>query len=270
MGRLLRRKAVAYLCGDKESIAAQEKTLTAYAKTQNLRVYRSFEDHHEFEKDRHEWMSDADTLSIGGLADLFDCVETLGFEFVLVTSKSFLSRQSRPGFCFVSVDATHELRHWDIKFLTPAEQAPAIPLPPPPTKEEKIKTSKASIAELGYHSAGPIPFGYISKKSKDHMHRLLVPHEKDARVVKSLFEDYLRIKSMQKLCDKLNKKGIRTCRGRPWVSGNLTWIFHNRVYIGKTVYAGREYKGQHEKIIHPITFNKVQKLLKKNQKRRTR
>ncbi|MMZ66096.1 Recombinase [compost metagenome] len=83
-----------------------------------------------------------------------------------------------------------------------------------------------------------------------------------------MFGRYLEMKSLIKVRNYLNKKGYRTQQGKEFSTMALSIILRNRFYIGEVTHANVVTKGQHEAIINPITFGKVQALLKRNNQRR--
>jgi len=77
------------------------------------------------------------------------------------------------------------------------------------------------------------PFGYDRRNDGK-----LVMNVDESRLVKWIFEIYLRDKSMPQLAFELNKQGIRTKKGKEWNARGVRGILTNEIYIGKYKVAG--------------------------------
>ena len=124
-------------------------------------------------------------------------------------------------------------------------------------------------ARAGKHQSGPAPYGYrrdYSKRSTDGV--LLVPDETESDVVRLIFREYLRLRSMKRLIKLLDSQGLRTRRGKRWSRAGVSWILKNDTYVGRVHFGKIRVKGRHESIVPPIVFNKVQKLIRQNNKRK--
>ena len=133
---------------------------------------------------------------------------------------------------------------------------------------ERIRDKIAQSKAKGMWMGGVKPLGYDSKD------QVLVVNEEEAKVVRFIFERYLKLRSAHALCRELDKTGIRSKRwatakgrsmgGRPITRGALYHLLQNRHYIGETVHKDKSHKGLHPAIIERATFEKVQALLAKN------
>lgn len=104
--------------------------------------------------------------------------------------------------------------------------------------------------------------------------------EEDAKIVKRIFDLYLKGYGFTKIADTLNGEGYRTRRGYPFRKDKIKYILKNEVYIG--TFIGNKYtkvdllsskivekpkeewiiiENNHETIIDKDTFDKVQKLM---------
>jgi DNA invertase Pin-like site-specific DNA recombinase len=103
------------------------------------------------------------------------------------------------------------------------------------------------------------PFGY---KIKDGCY---VIFDEQAKIIRSLFEDYMSGVSVRELAIRLNNKGILTNRGTLWKSKAITYILSNPVYIGKIRWSPDNEviiaQGIHEPIVSDELFGKVQERL---------
>jgi ssDNA-binding Zn-finger/Zn-ribbon topoisomerase 1 len=122
----------------------------------------------------------------------------------------------------------------------------------------------------GQWLGGRPPFGYSLNKDG----KKLIINETEAKVIRQIFELYLKGNSLLKVANILNEKGYRTRRGKRKdgsTFGGLKFgvthiqsIIRNVLYIGKVCYAGQIYDGQQEAIIDEQTFKKAQEMLAQN------
>ncbi|RMG13704.1 MAG: recombinase family protein [Planctomycetota bacterium] len=160
-----------------------------------------------------------------------------------------------------------------------AERKKKVPPKPKPPRREDERARRRKIAErlfkgreagakAGKHQSGPAPFGYrrdYSQRATEGV--LLVPDPEEAEIVKMIFREYLRLRSMKRLIKLLDEKGLRTRRGKRWSRAGVSWILKNDTYVGRVHFGEIRAKGRHEPIVPPILFNKVQKLIRANNKR---
>lgn len=108
-------------------------------------------------------------------------------------------------------------------------------------------------------------FGYIIKDG------VYIPDPEDADAARKIFTDFLAGKSMRKIADELNEKGLRTHRGNLFQSRTVRYILSNPVYAGKIRWSpnGKSEQncepivtdGNHEPIITIEVWNSVCKKL---------
>ncbi|MGN1101202.1 MAG: recombinase family protein [Huintestinicola sp.] len=121
------------------------------------------------------------------------------------------------------------------------------------------------------------PFGYRMGDGK------FVPDEKNAIIVKMIFDEYISGKSIRGIAEILNNMGIRSSRGNRFESRTVEYIISNPTYTGKLRRgsdsrnkADRFYQssdtviinGQHEPIISDEIFEIANKRLTESKKRR--
>ena len=133
---------------------------------------------------------------------------------------------------------------------------------------ERIRDKIAASKRKGMWMGGPVPLGY------DLDTRRLIPNEQEAKLVRYIFEQYLKHPSVQDLADNLNAKGYTTKiqirasgphkGGCPFRRGTLYHLLSNPIYLGKIVHKGQVYAGEHEAIIDQQLFDQVQAKLKQN------
>lgn len=133
---------------------------------------------------------------------------------------------------------------------------------------ERLLRGREEGAKAGKHQSGPAPYGYrrdYSQRSTQGV--LLVPDEKEGEVVQLIFREYLRLRSMKRLIKLLDERGLRTRRGKRWSRAGVSWILKNDTYVGRVHFGDIRAKGRHDSLVPPILFNKVQKLIRQNNKR---
>lgn len=222
--------------------------------------------------------------TVSGLVTVLDSMDE-DWEAVLVTS---LCRLDVPT---VSFCAREELELSEKKVLVATDAtarqlaaaraaAPAAPDPPRRREREVTEaTRRRAIAErllrgreagarAGKHQSGPAPYGYRRDYSQRSTHGvLLVPDEAEGAVVQLIFREYLRLRSMKRLIKLLDERGLRTRRGKRWSRAGVSWILKNDTYVGRVHFGDIRAKGRHDSLVPPILFNKVQKLIRLNNKR---
>lgn len=223
--------------------------------------------------------------TVSGLVTILDSMDE-DWEAVLVTS---LCRLDVPT---VSFNAHEELELNEKTVLIAgdaaarllaARRAVAPPTPPPARRgrerdpsdatrrraiAERLLRGREEGARAGKHQSGPAPYGYrrdYSQRSTDGV--LLVPDEQEGAVVQLIFREYLRLRSMKRLIKLLDERGLRTRRSKRWSRAGVSWILKNDTYVGRVHFGDIRAKGRHDSLVPPILFNKVQKLIRLNNKR---
>lgn len=133
-------------------------------------------------------------------------------------------------------------------------------------------TEKATRGEPLCHSA----FGYDMKEKRYYI------NEKEAIIVREIFDRFVRGEKITTITLWLQSIGIRTSRGNPPDRRFVEYILHNPVYCGKIRWctdgkmaSKRDYynenfiivDGVHEPIISQETFDKAEEILKDNRKK---
>lgn len=133
---------------------------------------------------------------------------------------------------------------------------------------ERLLRGREAGARAGNHQSGPAPYGYCRDYSQRYTKGVLLQiHHEEAAIVRLIFKEYLRRKSMKRLIEFLDSQSLKTRRKKQWSRAGVSWILKNETYLGKVHFGKIRAKGQHPRIIASIIFNKVQVLLKKNNKR---
>jgi site-specific DNA recombinase len=133
---------------------------------------------------------------------------------------------------------------------------------------ERIRDKVAASKKKGIWMGSFVPQGY------DHVDRRLVVNPIEAKTVRRIFQEYLRLGSVSELKTYLGSKQIhskirsnvtgQTSGGKEYSRGALYHLLKNRIYIGEIVHHGKSYPGQHEAIIPQDLWNKVAARLEKN------
>lgn len=124
---------------------------------------------------------------------------------------------------------------------------------------ERIRDKFAASRQKGLWLTGAPPYGY-----KKDEHNILITEKPYSQNLKTIFEIYLKLGTVNKLRDYLIENEIVSKNCKPFSSGNLYKILSNKVYLGKIVHKDKVFDGQHEAIISEELFERVQELLKSN------
>lgn len=179
-----------------------------------------------------------------------------------------------------------------LNYLTRGEEEPegrgvseeAVPPKPAPVVRKarcdveqlgaRLAAGRIANAKLGRKQSGPVPFGYRrgarSKDPSDRRGGLLEPNSQESGVLRYIFERYVALGTLQKLIDELERKGIRSRRGRRFSRQALAWILKNTVYIGRVTYKDVDVPGLHAGLVAPSLFRAANLLLEWNDKKTKR
>jgi site-specific DNA recombinase len=139
---------------------------------------------------------------------------------------------------------------------------------------ERIRDKIAASKRKGMWMGGRVPLGYDVKQRK------LVVNQQEAKLVNDLYSRYAEVGSVSKLKAYLDQQGIKSkarisvagvrSGGMSFFPGALYLILQNPVYRGQVRHRNQSYAGQHEAIIPPDLWERVQVQLRSdNQGRRT-
>jgi len=141
---------------------------------------------------------------------------------------------------------------------------------------ERTKDKLSAARKRGQWTGGYIPIGYRLEE-KDKKKKLVIEPE-GAKLVKEIFDLYLKGNSTLKITQLFNKRGLRTyqitCKNGRVIGGvkfsvaKIQWMLRYVAYMGKVDYNGQIYDGEHEAIIDEETFKKTQALLDQNHRER--
>ena len=136
---------------------------------------------------------------------------------------------------------------------------------------ERIRDKIAASKKKGMWMGGLAPLGY------DAVGRKLVVNAKEAETVRTLFDRFVVLGSVDRLVADAAGLGLMTKRrmaangvtgGQPFSRGTLYHLLENRTYLGEVIHRDETFPGDHDAIVDPEVFAKVQQLISLN--RRTR
>ena len=127
---------------------------------------------------------------------------------------------------------------------------------------ERIRDKIAASRRKGIWMGGFVPLGYDAKDRK------LVINKAEAKVVRAIFERFLKVGSVTVLVRQLREEGVCKKLGKLIDKSYVYTLFNNRVYIGEAVHKGTAYKGEHEPIIPRALWDKVHAILRGNSRKR--
>ena len=120
---------------------------------------------------------------------------------------------------------------------------------------ERIRDKFAASRARGMWMGGHPPLGYDVKDRK------LVINETEAKVVRMIFERFLKLGSATVLVRELATERVATKRGKPMDKGFLYKLLNNRVYLGEAVHKGVAHPGEHTAIIGRELWDKVHAII---------
>lgn len=135
---------------------------------------------------------------------------------------------------------------------------------------ERTRDKIAAARKKGKWIGGRPILGYDLNRDS----RSLILNPKEVKLVREIFEFYIKERSLLSVAKILNKRGILTKKyvtkigksfgGIPFKNTQVRFIIKNVLYTGKVSYKGELYDGLHEAIIDEDTFNKAQSILAEN------
>ena len=117
---------------------------------------------------------------------------------------------------------------------------------------ERIRDKISASKKKGMWMGGKPPLGYYRKDKK------IYPDEEKAKLVISIFQKYVALKSTTLLKEWLQQQGHNIS------VGNLNCILRNKAYIGLVGHKGTWYQGEHQGIIPTELFEQVQNVMADN------
>jgi DNA invertase Pin-like site-specific DNA recombinase len=135
---------------------------------------------------------------------------------------------------------------------------------------ERIKDKLEASCKRGMWMGGNIPLGYDAKDRK------LLINEKEAKIVRILFQNFAETASITETARELNNLGFTTKtwisnngklhKGKRFNKSNVRRILNNHLYIGKVKHKDKLFDGMHKQIIDEQIWQKTRELLSTNNK----
>jgi DNA invertase Pin-like site-specific DNA recombinase len=130
---------------------------------------------------------------------------------------------------------------------------------------ERIRDKFAASKKKGMWMGGGPPLGY------DVDNRKLVVNPAEAETVRLIYQRYLDLGCVRRLCVDLEERGLTSKRrvsaagrcygGKTQGPSALYLILNNRTYLGEVTHKGATYKGEHKPIVPRPMFDAVQRRL---------
>lgn len=268
------------------SIGEQERLLIEYCEKQGYKVYKTFCD---------AGISGKDIKHRPAMTQLLEEACEKKFNMVLSWKINRISRKLGDAIKIIDIleknGITYRSYSEPFETATPAgkmqfQMMALIGKFERNTIAENVKMGMCAKARSGEWCGGASPLGYdwqvmegyenaVRKKSK------LVINEREAEVVRIMFNEYASGKGYKAIVNKLNKQGYKSKKNNCFSVAQLRSILTNPVYIGKVRYNVRRdwnekrrgninptpiiCDGIHEKIIDESLFYKVQYMIEQKQ-----
>ena len=127
---------------------------------------------------------------------------------------------------------------------------------------ERIRDKISASKRKGLWVGGMAPLGYDTKGRK------ITVNENEANSVRTIFQSYLKLGSLNLLMVDLRRRGIvtklrtlktgHTVGGIPFTRGSLAYLLRNRFYLGEVAFKGETLSGEQPAIIDRGLFDAVQ------------
>lgn len=129
----------------------------------------------------------------------------------------------------------------------------------------RLQRGRMQAQNEGYYIGSVLPFGF--DKIKGDKGFILTPN-KDAEIVKLIFNKYLDGVNVAAIANYLNDNGIKPHRSAKWTQQTIRNVLRNKVYIGLLNVSKRDtyVEGKHAPIIDNLKFMQVQEKLAKTPK----
>jgi len=135
---------------------------------------------------------------------------------------------------------------------------------------ERTKDKMGAARRKGKWVGGQPLLGY----DLDRDNRRIIINEQEAKLVRKIFDIYLRENSMLKTMSVLNEDGFTTKKyvaksgritgGKQFVKNNIQQTLNNPIFTGRVFYEKKMYPAEHEAIISVELFDKVQERISYN------
>ena len=285
---------------DRESLTVQEQRLRDYCTSQGYEIHKVY---------REEGVSAKDTKR-PQLTELLEDIRQHRIQVVLVTKLDRITRSLKDLIGLIEFFQEH-----DIKLISITQNIDtsgpmgrfmlsllgAVSQVERELTAERVSEHMHHRALSGKWNGGVVTYGFATRHrilkelkasglSEDEALReatKLCPEpkkgyidENEAKVVRKIYDLYLRHKSIRRVAHILNSEGLKTRKGETWPTTTIVRILTSPTYIGKISFGKRKtdiltgklkkvspdkwkiVPGQHNGIIPEEQFNQVQTILK--------
>ncbi|MBI3099781.1 MAG: recombinase family protein [Planctomycetes bacterium] len=149
-------------------------------------------------------------------------------------------------------------------------QLPAHPLMPGEAARllaRRMHAGRQAAAARGNVTGGVVPYGYRRSFDPATGRPVWRADPETAPVVRRIFREYLRVRSLAKVAEALSAEGIPSANGRTWSRAALAFIVKNEAYRGMVRYGSIRARGAHPPLVAPIVFNRARQLARENRRR---
>ncbi|MHA6862068.1 recombinase family protein [Ralstonia pseudosolanacearum] len=129
---------------------------------------------------------------------------------------------------------------------------------------ERIRDKIAASKAKGMWMGGRVPLGY------DLQDRLLVMNDREASLVRRIFDDFVTMRSATLMVRTYAAEGLVTKDSNAFTKQTLGKMLHNRIYLGEIVHKGKSFPGQHEAIVTQTQWDAAHALIASDVRERTR
>lgn len=126
----------------------------------------------------------------------------------------------------------------------------------------KLARGRTIKAKGGNKPAGVCPYGYQYSEDK----KSVLVDEKEAALIRFMYTEGQKGRSLGDICDALNAQGLTTRQGKQWSRGGIQGILRNPFYTGVLMHQNKPIKGNHEPIVSKVQFGKVGAQLERRRK----
>lgn len=105
----------------------------------------------------------------------------------------------------------------------------------------RMMMGKVAVAKSG-KIPNNVPYGYEIKRwldEKGKVHRNVEVNEEQAKIVRSMFDAYIKGKGALSIAFELTEKGVKPPRGQYWRAQAIKYMLQNQTYIGKVLWGWR-------------------------------
>lgn len=117
----------------------------------------------------------------------------------------------------------------------------------------KLARGRTIKAKGGDKPAGVCPYGYQYAEDK----KSVIPNDNEAALIKFMYTEGQKGRSLGQICDALNAQGVTTRQGKQWSRGGVQGILRNPFYTGVLMHQNKPIKGNHDALISKVQFGKV-------------